>query len=385
MTNQNQLKLSPQAEAIQQKLVQLIQEKIRNSDTKEIGFDDFVNMALYEPQLGYYQNNLRTFGEQGDFITAPEMGNLFAHGIAKSIKDALSEAGMSILEIGAGSGQLATDLLLTFNNENLKYLILEPSATLQSLQNETIKTQADKFYQQVTWLNNLPENFEGIIIANEVMDAIPCQMIQKQEDKQDGWHYLNVGLDEGGGFVWQAGEAVELSSLPAALQSEDYPADYMTELRPWLSGWIKGLSKCLKKGAVLLFDYGYGQSEYYHSQRLKGTLQCFSRHTKNDNPFQLVGLQDITAHVDFTQVIETAHNEGFDIEGYTTQAGFLIENGILDQQAAVDEKQQYMMSQQIQKLTTQGQMGEIIKVIGLSKQMTADLKGFDLQCQLHRL
>ncbi|MDH5434023.1 MAG: SAM-dependent methyltransferase, partial [Gammaproteobacteria bacterium] len=178
MIDQNQMQFSPEANAIQQKLAELIISKIKSSPSNAIDFSEFMQMALYQPQLGYYQNQLRTFGELGDFITAPEMGNLFAHGIAKSIKDALPEVNMTILEIGAGSGQLAADLLLTFNNENLKYSILEPSATLQALQNDTIKTQAEQFLRQVTWLDNLPEDFEGILIANEVMDAIPFQMIQ---------------------------------------------------------------------------------------------------------------------------------------------------------------------------------------------------------------
>lgn len=382
--SQQKPQLSPQATEINQKLIALIKRRIEENQGA-ISFAEYMQLALYAPQLGYYQNELLTFGAKGDFVTAPEMGGLFADCLANSIGSLDKDLTANILEIGAGSGKLAADLLCQLNDKNRMpehYFILEPSASLQSLQYETIKQQTPDLLSRVSWLTGLPKNLNGVIIANEVVDAIPCNRIQ---NTNDGWKYLGVTCGENNSFVYQLTQLVKTTDLPPILIEQSYPENYITELRPWTKGWVQGLANSLEAGAILLFDYGYPQLEYYHPQRIEGSLQCFSRHTSQDNPFELVGLQDITAHVDFTQIAQVAHDNGMDIDGFTTQAGFLLENGILDQTELSNSSANYAISQQIQKLTSPGQMGELVKVIGLSKNINSQPRGFTLQNQLHRL
>lgn len=386
MTNQNK-KLSTEASLIHQQLKQTIISAIHNND-QELRFSDFMNYALYTPKLGYYQNALYTFGKKGDFITAPEMGDLFGFCIANSFKN-FDQSPINILEIGAGSGVLAKTLLnATTGNFLLEnYFILEPSAVLQELQKQTLSQIAPSLLDKVSWLSSLPDDFSGVIIANEVMDAIPVDVIQFESER---WFYRMVEWN-GKDFVWRSNNnQVQVSDkqLPNSLKkNESFSQGYTTEIRPHLSAWIKSLSDCLQQGHILLIDYGYPEKEYYHPQRHRGSLKCFSRHQSHNNPLEYVGLQDITAHVNFTQVAQAAVDAGLSVDGMTTQAGFLLENGILDF-APKSEKpntEDYQFSQQVQKLTSPEQMGEVVKVMALSKKPAKTIQGFSLQDQLHRL
>ncbi len=398
-------KVSPQAYELHKNLVALIEQRIDDAGGV-ISFSEYMQLALYAPQLGYYQNPLSTFGAKGDFITAPEISPLFALCLAKSLTSLDKSLTKSILELGAGSGRLASDLLLALQARDClpdNYFILEPSASLQAIQRELVDKLPKDIARRVVWLSELPKDFVGSILANEVLDAIPFELVQKVESEkvETGWKIKGVSRSDKSNekFKWQLIEPADyrfadssglIEQLPTSLLEKDYLPGYMTEVRPLINSWIKSLSNSLEQGIVMLLDYGYPQSEYYHPQRQAGSLRCFSRHQANANPLELAGLQDITAHVDFTQVAKQAVEQGMDVIGFTSQAGFLLENGIL-QQAEKSlsgdqvDTEHYNVSRQIQTLLAPGQMGELIKVIGLSKQTDETLGGFSMQDQLVRL
>jgi len=407
--SQSQIKLSAAAYQQHTKLAGSINSQI-NKNGGVLSFAEFMQSALYAPGLGYYQSGSHKFGEQGDFITAPEMGDLFARGLAQSIVSIDAGLGKNLLEIGAGSGQLAADLLSQLEAKNRlpeNYFILEPSASLQSLQYQKISAQVPAQVKRVTWLNELPKKFVGIIFANEVVDAIPCDLIEKTAS---GWQYKGVsnsvrvqaenkksksdaGTEEVIPFDWAIAGECNLQELPPILLQQEYPDGYISEVRPMARGWIKGLANALERGHILLFDYGYPQKEYYHPQRTSGSLKCFSRHHANESPLQLVGLQDITAHVDFSHLAVVASDCELEVSGFTTQAGFLLQNKILEAaesqlgstESCETTAGRMKLSQQIQMLTAPTEMGELIKVICLSRGCAQTPEGFSLQNQLYRL
>ncbi|TQV87705.1 class I SAM-dependent methyltransferase [Aliikangiella coralliicola] len=389
---QKKISVSHQALCIHHQLVDEIRVRIEQNGGM-IHFQEFMQLALYKPGLGYYQNPVQKFGEQGDFVTAPEMGNHFANCLARSIAELQADNRNQLLEIGAGSGALAVELLSSLAKMDLlpqKYLILEPSANLQALQKRKVSLLPPEIAAIVEWLPDLPENFTGTAIANEVIDAIPCERIVKTES---GWKYQGVTWQENA-FQWHVIEnhgtqALEdMEAFPQVLsESSEFQVGYVTETRPMANSWIERISRSIDKGWILLFDYGYPQQEYYHPQRIEGSLRCFSRHQANSNPLELVGLQDITAHVDFTELANAAVSCGLEVSGFTTQSGFLIENGILEVEHSANQvsTDSYINSQQIQKLIAPGQMGEVVKVIALSKEVDDQPGGFGLQDHLHRL
>jgi SAM-dependent MidA family methyltransferase len=385
----NQFDLSEEAQAITERLTDSVKVAVSKNDGF-ISFSDFMQKALYQPTLGYYQNNLQKFGEKGDFVTAPEMGQAFAYSLANSIEAYLAESDIAtVMEIGAGSGILAVNLIKALSDRNLvphHYYILEPSSQLQNQQRQLIEKEIPRYSDRVIWLNGLPERFEGVIIANEVLDAIPCERVVLNEGK---WCNIGIGISDSE-LVEQVVPLSDKTDLPKELnQTESFPEGYTAEFRPLVDGWIKALAASLKSGAILLIDYGYSEAELYHPQRVEGTLTCFVRHHAHHDPLYLIGLQDITAHVNFTQVAKAADNNGLLVQGFTTQAGFLLENGITEfnQEKAtqLSEKQRYRLSQELQLLLMPGQMGEVIKVILLTKPETLTVKGFELQDHIHRL
>jgi len=385
--------ISEEGESIQACLAAKIKAEIVEQGGK-IPFSKFMQMALYQPELGYYQNNLHKFGDKGDFITAPEMGNNFAKCLANSLVDYIlsNKDELNLMEIGAGSGILAANLLDELGHLGglpSQYLILEPSAELQAQQKSLLLQRHSEYFKNIIWISELPENFSGIILANEVVDAIPCERIVRVDEQ---WRRLGVGCNNDT-FVDCLMDDIDIADLPEGLKtngnSNDYPEGYATEYCPLTKGWINALSNSLKQGAIILFDYGYAESELYHPQRLAGSLTCFINHHSHSDPYQYVGLQDITAHVDFTQIARNAHEFSLDVGGYTTQAGFLLENGIteISEKLAENESQEqrYKRSQELQKLLMPGQMGEVIKVILLGKNLETEIKGFSLQDHLYRL
>ncbi len=373
----------PIAQSHSNKLTDLIRQEITASDGF-ISFARFMQLALYAPGLGYYSAGQHKFGKGGDFITAPEISPLFSQCIAEQCQQILNELGKGdILELGAGSGVFAKDLLLTLEKSNSlpeHYFILEVSAELRQRQQQLLTQHCPHLLTRISWLDSLPAALNGIIIANEVLDAMPVHCFRMDvsgiKERCVTWKDNH--------FVWKLTEPTT-SSLTQAIellsQEHPLPEGYESEINLMLPAWIEAITSTLNKGVILFFDYGYGRGEYYHPERKMGTLMCYYQHQRHDNPFQLIGLQDITAHVDFTNVAEHACEAGCTLAGYTTQAAFLLNCHLLElaqktaAKTSIDEINQI---QAIKKLTLPSEMGELIKVMALSKNYAKTLCGFPL-------
>jgi SAM-dependent MidA family methyltransferase len=364
-------------------LLRVIKEEIAAAGGY-ISFARFMELALYAPGLGYYSAGNYKFGKQGDFVTAPEISNLFAKCVAKQCQQILTAlTSPDILELGAGSGKLAGDLLQEL--EQLQclprhYYILEISADLRAKQNIYLEKQCPQFLSRIIWLDELPcTGFKGVILANEVIDAMPVHCFYLDNNnineycvtlKNNNLHWLSTPPTT---------PALEQQLL--AIQKEfTLPNHYQSEVNLLAPVWITTLSDILTEGVILLFDYGYNRREYYHPERTTGTLMCFYQHHRHTNPFELVGLQDISAHVDFTTLAESASAANASVSGYTTQAGFLLACGLMDltQTEKLSAIEQYQQNQAIKLLTLPSQMGELIKVMALSKNIDLPLLGFSL-------
>lgn len=360
-----------------EKLIEHIRLAI-NESNGSISFAQFMEVALYTPGLGYYSAGAHKIGKGGDFTTAPEISPLFAQCIARQCQQVLSSLGAGdILEVGAGSGAFAKDILTELEEIGTlptHYFILEVSADLRARQKEFLSDNCPHYLNRIVWLDHLPAQLSGIIFANEVMDAMPvnCFLIDDEgiKERQVTW--------EQNKFTWYNAPARD--ELKNRLNDLTLPTRYESEVNLRLPGWIHSLSEALTKGVILLIDYGYGRNEYYHPDRMEGTLMCFYQQHKHSDPFKYVGLQDITAHVDFTNVIESAYEADLSLGGYTTQAGFLLSCGLLDlaTQNTHANKERLQQNQAIKILTLPSQMGEIVKVMALVKNFKTPLLGFGL-------
>lgn len=351
-----------------------------------MSFADFMQQLLYTPHLGYYSGDGNKFGVGGDFVTAPEMSALFAQAMARQLLPVLAETGGDVLELGAGTGKLAQGLLQTMHAEQQlpgRYAILEVSANLRARQQQLLQaTLPAEVFARVTWLDTLPAQWHGVVVGNEVLDAIPAHLVQWQ---QGAWVERGVAFD--GEFVWQQ-RPLTTPALVAAIDSSVLPDGYLTEVNPAAQGLIASLASMLQQGLILLPDYGFAAREYYHPQRRQGTLMCHYQHHVHDNPLIYPGLQDVTAHVDFTAMAETAVAHGLDCAGYTTQAQFLINCGILSLLQALDPADSARYLPQVaavQKLLSPAEMGELFKVLALSKGVTLPLLGFVQGDKRHQL
>lgn len=339
-----------------------------------IGFDRYMELALYAPGLGYYSAGAAKFGPQGDFITAPELTPLFGRTLAGPCADWLTQLGPQawILELGAGSGALAADLLETLaalNRLPATYAILERSAQLRGRQQRLFAERIPACLPRIRWLDALPETpIEGILLANEVLDALPVARVCKTAT---GWDELRVAGDVQTGFRDQASPAnLRLSRDLAALETElgaARPVGYTTEWQAWLPAWMASLGACFSRGAMLWIDYGLPRHLYYHPERASGTLRCHYRHRAHDDPYLWPGLQDLTAWVDFTALAEAAQAAGWSVQGYTTQMAFLLGAGIERHLAALDPVADYNLLQRTKRLLMPNEMGEAFKVMALGK------------------
>jgi SAM-dependent MidA family methyltransferase len=374
----------PDAVTHSQRLVDLIKQDINNQVNRRIPFVEFMNKALYAPNLGYYSSSIRKFGAEGDFITAPEISPLFSQCLAKQCQQILAsfDEGV-ILEFGAGSGIMAADILKALESMNelpRQYLILELSADLQLRQRETLQAQVPHLLNRVKWLKSLPtEPLQGIILANEVLDAMPVQRFRLDEQGVSEF-YVGLGDDDDTPFRWETASSSDelLLTTVEALRS-GLDVGYVSELNLALPAWIQSLSDILADGLVLLIDYGFPSSEYYHPQRNQGTLMCHYQHYAHDNPLILVGLQDITAHVNFTAVAEAADAAGLHVSGYTNQGNFLLSCGLTELLSAFDfndSKNYLQQTQAVKKLMLPHEMGELFKVMALSRNLDMPLLGF---------
>lgn len=352
-----------------------------------LSFARYMALALYTPQLGYYQNALKKFGREGDFVTAPEISPLFSQCLANQCADILRElSGGDILEFGAGSGVMAANLLCALKEKNQlpnHYYIIELSAFLKAQQREIILSAIPEYADRVVWLSSLPaEKIQGVVLANEVLDAMPVNLFTMDNGiKECGVKIENNALT----FCVLEKENREMISH-FEKYAIDFAQHYTSEVNLHLSGWMKSIAMMLSRGIILLIDYGFPQSEYYHSDRSMGTLMCHYQHHAHTNPLVFPGIQDITAHVDFTAVAMSACDNGLEIAGFVNQAAFLLNCGLLELiDKTADEKKRFIQNQAILKLTSPNEMGELFKVIGLSKNIEKPLMGFQQMNQLHRL
>jgi SAM-dependent MidA family methyltransferase len=350
-----------------------------------IPFSRFMELALYAPGLGYYTAGARKFGEAGDFTTAPELSSLFGRTLAKQLIEVMQASTPHILELGAGSGKLALDILSELEKRGAlpdSYSILEVSADLRERQQALLQEQAPQLAARVRWLDALPEKFSGAVIGNEVLDALPVHLLHWSDR-----HILERGVTrKDGNFAWLDKQA-DCEALLVVARHIKTPDDYLSEVCIAARGLVASLCERLEKGAMIFIDYGFGAKEYYHPQRSRGTLMCHYRHHAHDDPFYLPGLQDITAHVDFTAIAESAIDHGAHFLGYTTQANFLMNNGVTEffGDIPLDDVKAYApLSGQLQKLTSPAEMGELFKVIALGKGLDQPLAGF-LRGDLSRL
>ena len=374
---------SIEAQAHGERLTQCVKRAIQQHGW--ISFAEFMHCALYEPGLGYYVSGSRKLGAEGDFVTAPEISSSFSECLALQCQQVFEGLDApSILEFGAGSGIMAADILLTLEkNRQLPkhYYILEVSPDFQERQLQTLQKKCPHLLSLVSWLNELPKNFEGIALANEVLDAMPvhCFEIQKGEIFEKG---VTISNDH---FTWKTNiDGGLVGAVPCACPLNDgYSSEICFAIKPWL----EALYASMKRGVVLLIDYGFPEHEYYHPDRDQGTLMCHYRHHAHTDPFIYLGLQDITAHVDFTAVARAADYCGFSVSGYTNQANFLMAQGILSNTHIdlLNTRQQYAHSQAIKKLLLPSEMGELFKVIALSKKIEIPLRGFQLKNDVDRL
>jgi SAM-dependent MidA family methyltransferase len=369
----------PQGDA---KLVALVREAI-NDAGGSISFAEYMDLALFAPGLGYYAAGAGQFGRAGDFVTAPESSPLFGRCVAAQTHEVLAAlGGGDICEVGAGSGALAVDVLRTLAEAQVlprRYLIVERSPALRDRQRAHLASSVPALAERVSWQDELPGDIRGIVLANEVFDAMPAHRFRVHGD---GFRECRVAWRDDG-FVWIESDCAPgpfsthvetiLGELDHALAE-----GYVSECAPARQRYVGAMAARLREGVALLFDYGYGRAEYYHPQRSSGTLRCFHRHRAHDDALILTGLQDISVHVDFTALAQAALAVGLQVAGYTTQAEFLLATGLLEACHGVDPatRRHAELTAQIKRLTLPGQMGEAVKVLALARNYDGALRGF---------
>jgi SAM-dependent MidA family methyltransferase len=368
-------------------LLERVAEAIREAGGW-LPFDRFMAIALYEPGLGYYTNATPKFGQmpegvagQGsDFVTAPELSPLFGHTLARQVAQALAATHTDeVWEFGAGTGALALqvlDALTALGQAPRRYTIVDLSGSLRERQQATLARHADR----VVWADRLPEVFDGVVIGNEVLDAMPVQLLRRVGGQDEGtWHERGVALAHDGRLAW----ADRPTALRPPLDIEG-PHDYLTEIHPQGEAFVRTLAERLVRGAAFFIDYGFPEAEYYHPQRHMGTLICHRAHRSDDDPLTDLGLKDITAHVNFTGIALAAQDAGMAVLGYTSQGRFLINCGLLEVAKDAGPRENAMLS----KLVNEHEMGELFKVIGLAPLPSAegwDPMGFATGDRTHRL
>lgn len=392
-----------------------------------LSFERFMDLALYAPGLGYYSAGSAKLGAGGDFVTAPEISDLFSRCVARQVAEVLSVTGGEILELGAGTGRMAATVLESLAADGVlpeRYSILEVSGDLAQRQRERLRSLPVELRERVVWLERLPEQpLRGVVLANEVLDALPCHRfvvagagmepapaatpvgVNAEVDSLSAGSpgqlasasalarsiaELGVSLD-GDRFVERtAPPDGELARACEALESglpQPLPPGYTSEVCLRVEPWLASVGDCLERGLILLFDYGLPRSHYYHPQRVSGTLRCHFKQRAHDDPYINVGVQDITAWVDFTRVAEAAIAAGLDVSGFSTQAAFLLATGI--ERLAVSESgdvvEQTRRASEARRLLLPGEMGEAFKAMALTRDYDAALSGFGLQDLRHSL
>ncbi|MEC5216080.1 SAM-dependent MidA family methyltransferase [Actimicrobium sp. GrIS 1.19] len=378
---------SPDALHASRSLQTLIANDIRHK-SGWISFARYMELALYAPGLGYYSGGAAKLGKDGDFTTAPEITPLFGATLARAVAELLPATAPQLLEFGAGTGKLALDLLTELTAMGVaihRYSIVEVSSELRARQQQLLKA-----YPQVVWLDQFPAMFAGVVIGNEVLDAMPAHIVVKTEH---GWRERGIGLSARN-FVFRD-RLCDPAMIEQIPEADALPVGYLTEVHPVAAGFMRSLSDMLRNGlaesgqgsAAFLIDYGFPAREYYLDQRDHGTLMCHYRHHAHGDPFFLPGLQDITTHVDFTAMARAAIDGGLDLLGYLSQAAFLLEAGLGDLllRTPADDARQYLpQANAVQKLTSPAEMGELFKVLVVGTKLRLPER-FERNDRSHRL
>ena len=387
VSNSNQLPKNPwpepdsEALAHSARVVERVQTEIEGRGGV-LPFDRYMDLVLYEPGLGYYASGTRKFGRQGDFVTAPELGSLYGRCVARQVAQILAQLdGGSLLEFGAGSGVLAATVLTELAERDslpAEYLIVEVSPALRAQQQQTLAGQIEQNLVKVRWLDSLPESgFRGVILANEVLDAMPIIRFRVGAEG-----HMTAGVVRRNGHLdwsWQRDPSHD-GRIDRLVQQYGLVADYTSEVNPRAAAWMQTVGRVLDAGLILVMDYGYPGAEYYHYERSDGTLMCHYQHRAHMDPFLYPGLQDLTAHVDFSAVAAAGQLAGLDIAGFTSQEAFLLSTGVLDLVAhessgPVDPK----LSAELKQLTLSSEMGESFKALAMVKHIDSPLLGFSLR------
>lgn len=363
---------SPETESLSARLHQRVVTDIAQAGGW-LGFDRFMSRVLYEPGLGYYSSGRRVFGTMpasgSDFVTAPELSPLFGRTLARQLGQALTAAQADeVFEFGAGSGALALQLLDALGDQVRCYTIIDLSGTLRQQQSQTLAAHATK----VRWLDKLPEQLHGVVVGNEVLDAMPVQLLH-----WDGQNWWERGVALAHGTLTWADRPTELRPpVPGP-----FPPGTVTEIHAQAQAFISTLAERLTRGVAFFIDYGFPDAEYYHPQRSMGTLMCHHAHRSDTNPLELLGEKDITAHVNFSAMALTAQDAGMDVLGYTSQARFLINCGLTDLLQGADLR----TTAHAQKLITEHEMGELFKVLALGRGVALEPLGFVVGDRMHTL
>jgi SAM-dependent MidA family methyltransferase len=398
--------LSPDEERHSGAATALIRDRIVAAG-RWLSFAQFMELALYAPGLGYYSAGSVKLGAGGDFVTAPEVSDLFSRCVARQCADVLAETGGEILELGAGTGRMAVTILQSLAEMGVlpeRYAILEVSADLSDRQRSLVQQLPPELRDRVVWLDRLPETpIRGVMLANEVLDALPFQRFVVRGERA---YELGVGSagatsvgfsdarPDGGlagantavaggadAFAWrEAGDDFAAATSMLSELRDPLPDGYVSELCLRVEPWITGVGQCLERGALLLFDYGLPRAHYYHPQRTDGTLRCYFKQRAHDDPFINIGVQDVTAWVDFTRVGEAALAAGLDVAGFATQAAFLLGTGIEALVAEpTDTATHARLAGEARRLLLPGEMGESFKVMALCRNLQQPLRGFAYQ------
>ena len=341
-----------------------------------MSFARYMELALYAPGLGYYSAGARKLGKAGDFVTAPEISPLYGQTLSRQVHQVMQAGFDDVLEVGAGSGALAATLLEELERSGKaprNYLILELSADLRERSRDTLAARVPHLLERVAWLNRLPPAFSGVVLGNEVLDAMPVHVVRVHRGKieEGGVGLRNERLD----WSWRlaSGELLE------AARALELPEGFRTEIPLAMCGFVRSLAGVLEKGVALFIDYGFPQREYYHPQRREGTLMCHYRHHAHVDPFFLPGLQDITSHVDFSAVARAARAGGLELAGYASQAQFLVNCGITEvmSRTPAEEGSRFLpLANQANRLMSPAEMGELFKAIAFGRGFSTPLLGF---------
>lgn len=376
---------APDALAHHLRVVAHLHELIRQAGGW-LPFSQYMDAALYAPGLGYYAAGAAKLGASGDFVTAPEMTPLFGRTVAHAIVPVLAETGGAVLELGAGSGALAIDILGELERLDMlpmQYAILEVSADLRQRQRERFARELPHLAGRVQWLDALPAHFTGAILGNEVLDALPVELV----------HWTGNGPQsrgvaaQGTGFAWQD-RAMDDPALRTRAEALGLAPGYVSEINLASEALIASLAQCLDHGLILMIDYGFGASEYYHPQRSMGTLRAHYRHHALDDPFYLPGLCDLTAHVDFSAVARAGRAAGLTLAGYASQANFLLNAGLtgLLMEISPDDAAAYLpQANAVQRLVSPAEMGDLFKAIAWTQGEIAPLAAFARGDRSHTL